>query len=111
MVIVQRENTSDKSSLKENFSLEDVIGLSGFTGYSVLTGSKVFASAHDAFLAWRGSLTLDIGKGVSAEDVRLMLSKRLNVVSFPVANIKSIGMRQLEVIFTLKDGSTITFHR
>jgi len=108
MVIV-KENAKGKSSLKESLSLEDVIGLSGFKGYSI--SGKLFATAHDALVAWRGSLTLAMGPGVSTQDVRLLQNNRVGIVSFPAINIKSISMKQLDVIFLLKDGTTVEFFR
>jgi len=104
MVII----SESKSSLKESMTLEDVIGLSGFDGYRI-QGHNIFID-NERGLRYSG-LKLIRGKGsVSFEDISLLWGKEV-VLSFPVKNIKSFGVKGLNVLFVLKDGTSIELFR
>jgi hypothetical protein len=108
MVIV-KENAKSKSSLKEGFSLEDVIGLGGFKGYTI--GRQHYLYVDNSNDSKMNGGTLVQGPGsISSQDVNLVYQRQA-VVSFPIKNIKSIRMRGLNVLFYLNDGMEIEFIR
>ena len=96
-MIILREASKKRIPLQEAAAtavgLEDVIGTSGFTAYAI-TGPKLVQGP--------GS--------VSKLDLSLV-SRNQTQVSFPVNSIKSIGIRSLNVLFWLKDGTVVEFLR
>ena len=106
MVIV-KENTSVKSSLKESFSLEDIVGLGGFDGYTI-RGPNIYVENYKGILG--GSSIVQGPGSVTPQDISLIHKKRA-IVSIPIKDIHSIGMRNLNVILYLKDKTVIEFIR
>jgi hypothetical protein len=108
-MIILKEDSKKQAPLQEGLSpvsLEDVIGLGGFNGYTI-HGPKLYV--ENFFIT--GATSLVQGPGSSSpQDVSLIANKRA-IVSFPIKEIKSIGMRRLNVAFYLSDRTVIEFIR
>jgi hypothetical protein len=103
MVIVTEKKTS---SLREDtqVSLDDVIGLSGFSGYNIL--GNIYAES--LYVTGAGSLVQGPGM-MTPQDVSLVIKKRA-IVSFPIKDIRSIALSTKgNVRFYTKNGIVIEF--
>ena len=107
-MIILKEASKQQNSLQEAtpVSLNDVIGLGGFSKY-VITGSKLYIG--NFHLGGTGKLVQGPGS-VSPLDISLVVNKTV-VVSIPYKDVKTIGMRRVNVLFQLNDGTTIEFMR
>lgn len=107
MVIFQE----NKNNLQEATpaSLDDVIGLAGFNGYRIQRNNLYVDNTHRYAIV--GMATLVKGQGsISSQDVSLVCNREA-IVSFPIKDIKAVGVKRLNVLFFMKDGSTIEFFR
>ena len=100
------EGSENKFALKENATLEDVVGLGGFKGYTIC-GSQLYVENFRV----SGVTSIAQGAGsISSQDVSLICDRRA-IISFPIKDIRSIRIRGLNVMFFLKSGLTIEFIR
>jgi hypothetical protein len=108
-MIIVKESFKSKTILNEStpVSLDDVVGLGGFKGYTI-SGPKIYV--QNLFLPSGGSLVQGPAALSRQFDISL-ISKGEVIVSFPIRNIKSIGMKRLNVLFVLQDGTTIELLR
>jgi hypothetical protein len=108
-MIILKEDSKKQAPLQEGLSpvtLEDVIGLGGFNGYTI-HGPKLYV---EDFNVLGGSRLVQGPGSISPQDVSLVVKNRA-VVSFPIKEIQSIGMRRLNVAFYLIGGTIAEFIR
>ena len=109
MIITKENSKKQKPSMQEAISLEDVIGLDGFNGYMIHGPKFYIDNYHSRGTPSRGKLVLGPGS-VSPQDISLV-SNGTTILSFASKDIKGIGVKKLNVMFFLRDGTSIEFFR